>query len=347
MIKDQIIEAIEKASGAKKVGLEFPENDGFGDYSTNIAMVLAKEEDKNPRKLAEEIKAKFESLPELMEIISRIEIAGPGFINFWLKKEVLVENLTDIEEKGESYGKSDVQKGKKLMFEFAHPNTHKAFHIGHLRNITTGESLARLAEFTGAGVIRVNYQGDVGLHIAKAVWGIKKLGFNDPGEIRSRAEFLGKAYATGAAAYEEDEAVKSEINDLNKKIYSKEDEEINKLYEETRKWSLDYFARIYERVYTKFDRLYFESECAENGKQIALTALKKGILVKSEGATIFPGTKFGLHDRVFITGQETPTYEAKEVELARLQFEEYDPDTVLHIVGPEQSGYFQVIFKAL
>ena len=139
MIKDQIIEAIEKASGAKKVGLEFPENDGFGDYSTNIAMVLAKEEDKNPRKLAEEIKAKFESLPELMEIISRIEIAGPGFINFWLKKEVLVENLTDIEEKGESYGKSDVQKGKKLMFEFAHPNTHKAFHIGHLRNITTGE----------------------------------------------------------------------------------------------------------------------------------------------------------------------------------------------------------------
>jgi len=158
---------------------------------------------------------------------------------------------------------------------------------------------------------------------------------------------LGKAYATGAAAYEEDEAVKSEINDLNKKIYSKEDEEINKLYEETRKWSLDYFARIYERVYTKFDRLYFESECAENGKQIALTALKKGILVKSEGATIFPGTKFGLHDRVFITGQETPTYEAKEVELARLQFEEYDPDTVLHIVGPEQSGYFQVIFKAL
>lgn len=326
-------------SGIKDVVLEFPENEAFGDYSSNVAF--------RAKVAANEVVEKLQKDKELARIVGKIEVAGHSFINFWLKKEVLVQNLADIEKKGEGYGKSDMQRGKKLMFEFAHPNTHKAFHIGHLRNITTGESLARLTEFTGAEVIRVNYQGDVGLHIAKAIWGIQKLGFSNPGKVKSRAEFLGKAYAAGATAYEGDGEAKEKINELNKKIYSKEDPGINKIYEETRKWSLDYFAVIYERVYAKFDRFYFESECAENGKQIALEALKKGILAESEGAIIFPGSEYGLHDRVFITGQGAPTYEAKDLGLARLQFGEYNPDLILHVVGPEQSGYFQVIFKAL
>ena len=346
-IKERIVEATKRASGEDSVLLETPENESFGDYSSNIAMVSAKEKGKNPRGIAENLVEKLKVDKELSEICDKMEIAGPGFINFWLKKDVLVDNLKQIDIDKENFGKNVNLKGQKIMFEFAHPNTHKAFHIGHLRNITTGESLSRFYETNGSEVIRANYQGDVGLHIAKALWGIQKLGFVDPGNTKSRAEFLGKAYATGSKAYEEDEKAKEEIHSINGKIYSKEDKKLNELYEQTRKWSLEYFDGIYKRVHTKFDRLFFESECAEKGKEIAEKACKDGVLEKSEGAIIFSGSKYGLHDRVFITSLGVPTYEAKDLALAGLQFSEFDPDKILHIVGPEQAGYFQVLFKAL
>jgi len=107
------------------------------------------------------------------------------------------------------------------------------------------------------------------------------------------------------------------------------------------------FLGIYKRVYTKFDRYYFESEVFESGKKIAEQALRSGILANSKGAVIFEGSKYGLHDRVFISGKGVPTYEAKDLGLAKLQFMEYEPDLLIHTVGPEQIGYFQVIFKAL
>jgi len=347
MIKDKIIKALKDSSGAREINLEFPDNEAFGDFTTNIALILAKKTNSNPHELAEGIVSKLDIDPDLDPIIEKIEVAGPGFINFWLKKDALIDSLIEIDTAKEKYGENSSLKAQKLMIEFAHPNTHKAFHIGHLRNITTGECLSRLLEGCEAEVIRANYQGDVGLHIAKALWGINKLGFSDPKDVKSRAEFLGKAYAVGSKAYEESESAKEEIHKINGKLYSKEDEKLNKLYQETRKWSLDYFDSIYKRVGTKFDRLYFESECAQKGEKIAEKALKDGILEKSEGAVIFPGTKYGLHDRVFITSLNVPTYEAKDLELAKLQFSEFDPDKILHIVGPEQAGYFQVVFKAL
>jgi arginyl-tRNA synthetase len=322
--------------------VEVTENSDFGDYSSSVAL-----SHKPPREFAEKLVVKLKADKKLGEIVDKIEIAGPGFINFWLKKDVLVDNLIQIEEEKEKYGTSDLFKGQKIMFEFAHPNTHKSFHIGHLRNITTGETLSRIFEANGAEVIRANYQGDVGLHIAKALWGINKLGFTDPKGVRARAEFLGKAYAVGAKAYEEDEKVKEEIHEINGKVYDKSDDNLNRLYKETRTWSLDYFAEIYKRVYTKFDRLYFESEVFESGREIAKDALKKGILKESDGAVIFPGSEYGLHDRVFISGKGVPTYEAKDLGLAKLQFSEYNPDKLIHTVGPEQIAYFQVVFKAL
>lgn len=344
MYEEKILRTLSKITREKDIHLEVPVNLQFGDYSSNIAMVSAKKLKKNPRDLAEEIKKKLLSNKDIKILCGDIKVEGPGFINFYLKKDILIDNLIHIDS---IYGSGDSLNGKKLMFEFAHPNTHKAFHIGHLRNITTGEALSRISEFTGAKVIRANYQGDIGLHIAKALYGIKLSGgLKDPKDVKSRAEYLGKIYAKGATAFEESEEAKKEVGEINKKIYSKEDEEVNKLYQTTRRWSLDYFDSIYKRVYTKFDRLFFESECAEEGKKIALEALKKGILEKSDGAIIFPGKKYGLHDRVFISGKGVPTYEAKDFGLVKLQLKEYNPDKIIHVLGPEQLGYTEVIFKA-
>ena len=231
------------------------------------------------------------------------------------------------------------------MVEFAHPNTHKLFHIGHLRNITTGESIARILEFRGATVVKSNYQGDIGLHIAKCLWGIKKLGLKTIPSLDKKIKFLGKAYTTGSKAYEEGENAKNEIIEINKKLYEKEPK-TTKLWEETRKWSLDYFDKIYKRVYTKFDRLYFESEVAEPGIKISKDALKRGFLKRSEGAVIFDGEPYGLDKRVFINNLGFPTYEAKELGLAQLEFSEFgNVNKAIHVVGPEQSSFFKVTFK--
>jgi|WetSurSiteA1Bulk_404760.scaffolds.fasta_scaffold00782_5 arginyl-tRNA synthetase len=340
MFEDYLIKTIQKAGNLKEVKLEYPEDERFGDYTTNIAL-----KQDNPRAFAEKLVEKLEKDKELEGIFTKMEIAGPGFINFYLKKDYLLRNLSDSLKEG--YLKGNTNKGKTIMVEFAHPNTHKLFHIGHLRNITTGEAVCRLLESTGAKVVRVNYQGDVGLHIAKALYGIQSLGFKDPGEIDERVAFLGKAYSAGHKAYEEDKKAKEEIEKINKKIYDKSDKELYKVYQTTRKWSLEYFDKIYQRVNTKFDRFYFESETYANGLVIAEKALKDKILVRSEGAVIFPGEKCSLHNRVFVTSKGVPTYEAKDLGLGRLQFDEYKPDKIIHVVSSEQSGYFQVVFKAL
>jgi arginyl-tRNA synthetase len=277
-------------------------------------------------------------------LVEKVEVAGPGFLNIWLKNEWFIRQLEKVLKEGEKYGKAGILAKKRLMIEYAHPNTHKEFHIGHLRNISLGESLVRIFEACGAEVIRTNYQGDVGLHIAKCLFGIKKLGMKDFKSLEEKVAFLGKAYVEGNKAYEEDKKAKKEILDLNEAIYKK-DKKIMALWQKTRQWSLDYFERIYKRVDSKFDRHYFESEVVE-GIKIAKEALKKGILKKSEGAIIFDGTKYGLDKRVFINKYGFPTYEAKELKLAELEFSEFGKiDKLIHVVGPEQKSFFAVTFK--
>jgi len=267
-------------------------------------------------------------------------------------KQKISRTISLPAEKTEKQGKSALFGNKKtIMVEFAHPNTHKAFHIGHLRNITTGECVIRLLESQGHKVIRANYQGDVGMHIAKALYALLNVSpFKDEvGKvtgIKNRVEFLGKAYAVGSKAFEDSDDVKKTIGDINIKIYAR-DPSIYSIYRETRQWSLDYFDSIYKRVYTHYDRYYFESEVYESGKKYVLEALKKGIFEESDKAIIFPGEKFGLHNRVFITSDGNTTYEGKDVGLVRLQLDEYHPDLIVHCVGPEQASYFQVVFKAL
>ncbi|MBM3205424.1 arginine--tRNA ligase, partial [Candidatus Shapirobacteria bacterium] len=161
-----------------------------------------------------------------------------------------------------------------------------------------------------------------------------------------KIELLAKAYAKGHQAYETQPEAKKEMSHLNQQIYD-QDKQILNLWQETRGWSLDYFAQIYQRLGTKFDRFYFESQMAQPGQKIVQANLKKGIFQKSEGAIIFPGAKYGLHNRVFINQQGLPTYEAKDLALAKQQMADFSPQRILHVVGPEQSGYFEVVFKAL
>lgn len=319
--------------------LENPPQEEFGDLSFPC-FHLSKEQKRNPNEIANGIASKIK-LPRV-SVIEKVEARG-AYVNFFYNYSKLATTvLKEVLAKKENYGKG--KRKQKIIVEFAHPNTHKLFHIGHLRNITTGESVSRILEHNGSEVVIANYQGDVGLHIAKCLWGIKNLGMEKLSSLDKKIEFLGKAYVEGNKAYENDNT-KNEIIELNRKVYEK-NPKVMKLWKETRKWSLNYFDIIYKRVYTKFDRLYFESEVAEPGLKITKKALKKGILTTSEGATIFDGEKYGLDKRVFVNNLGFPTYEAKELGLAELEFSEFGKvDKCVHVVGPEQSSFFKVTFK--
>ena len=332
-----------------------------GDLTTNAAMSAfahLKASYPSPRDLAQAIVDFLNTKDDITSVFSKIEVAGPGFVNFWYSPEYLGKLVgrdpVDILALNTAY------KGKRVMTEFTDPNPFKEFHIGHLYSNIVGESISRILEANGAEVKRVCYQGDIGMHVAKSVYGIlqkfKLQNSNFKVEdslvelgkqpLEARVKFLGEAYALGAQVFEEDQAANSEIVEINKKVFSK-DPETMAIYEVGRKWSLEYFDSIYARLGTDFWKFYFESEVGEKGKELVLEYLKKGVFEESEGAIIFPGEKYGLHNRVFINSLGLPTYEAKELGLAPAKYADYKFDLSIMVTGNEIDEYFRVLLKAL
>lgn len=358
-IKQQILKQVRRAyknlfkkEMKEGVQVELTSDMQFGEFTVKCFSL-----GENPKEIAQ----------SLARVLPQAQAVGP-YLNFRIDyqdfgKKVLKEVLSEAH----SYGRHSKGQQKKILLEFAHPNTHKQFHIGHLRNLITGAALIKILENAGYKVIKVNYQGDIGLHVAKSLYGVLKMKEEDPLIIKTmrgktldeKVEFLGRAYALGAEAYEREERARTAIQKINKEIYqylsqkerkqekvsSKQQKFLQDLYQETRRWSLTYFDEIYKRFNISFDRLYFESEVFERGREIVFENIN--IFKKSNGALIFEGEKYNLHNRVFLTSEGLATYEAKDLALAELQFKEYQPDLVLHLVASEQTNYFKVLFKVL
>lgn len=326
---------------AASIRLEYPENPDHGDFSCNVAMAHGKRLGMAPKVLAEKIVAAFDATkPDFIESIS---IAGPGFINFKVKDSFFAKHAVEV-SKNTEYGWGNADANRKVMVEYTDPNPFKVFHIGHLMSNAIGESIARLIESQSAKVIRANWQGDVGPHVAKAIWGAM-----NAGDLSERgAAFWGKAYALGAEAYENDPAAKKEIDSINKKVYEKSDPKINALYDQGRRESLEAFEVVYKKLGTKFDNYFFEGIEGRNGEVIVREFEKKGIFQESEGAIIFKGEDHGLHTRVFITSQGLPTYETKELGLNAEKFKLY-PDLAESVIitANEQNDYFKVLLKVM
>ncbi len=343
VIRTAITDALlELSFGEVDFSLEHPENLAFGDYACNAAMVVAKEAGKSPREVAQLI---LEKVDGQIEYVEKIEIAGPGFLNFTLTRDFFTAEIARIQKEGDAWGRGDSFVGKKVVVEYTDPNPFKEFHIGHVFTNTVGESIARLFMMGGAKTLRVNYQGDVGLHVAHAVYGMKELGIQATSDFSARD--LGKAYAHGATAYKNEVAgAKEAIREINKKVYDRSDAEINALYDKGREVSLAYFETLYAILGTKFDSYFFESECAERGKQLVLE--NSSVFVESDGARVFKGEEYGLHTRVFLNNEGLPTYEAKELALAKLKderLEGYDHSVIS--TSNEITEYFKVLKKAM
>ena len=371
MFKNRILEDLKTAIenlGYKDtdIVLSIPKNPEFGEYTTNIALQLAKQKQgkdkQSPIEIAKEIVEKLQRTEDRGQYLEKIEVAGGGFINFFIKPDALLESLSRVCDYSSLVNPEvevENEQKKKIFMEYSQPNTHKLFHIGHTRGASLGESISRLLEADGNKVFRATYGSDIGLPVAKAIWGIlqichaelvsasksKILKQVQDDKLDKKQEFLGKAYALGAKMYEEDEVVKAQINGVNKLLYQK-DPSVIPLWEGTRQWSIDYFEQLYQILDIKFNRSFWESEVEAEGKKLVEDNLDK-VFISDQEAIIFPGEEYGLHNRVFVTTAGHPTYEAKDLRLAKLKMEIWPFDLSIIQSGSEQTEYFKVMFKAL
>lgn len=338
-IRDAVAAALSDLGAEASFAVERPADPSHGDYAVNAALVAAKLLGKNPKEVAETVASAITKA--LGEDVLSVTVAGPGFINVTLARSVITRELARAN--GPDWGKGSANAGKRVMMEYTDPNPFKEMHIGHLMSNAIGESVARLIEFSGANVAHVNYEGDVGPHVAKCIWGLRKAGNLEP----ANATDIGKAYTHGARAYEESAEAKAEIDALNRAIYKNEDRELAELWRKGREVSLAAFEEIYKLLGTKFDYYFFESETAPIGLGIVREHLADGVFEESDGAIVYKGEKKGKHTRVFVTSQGTPTYETKEIGLAFLKEERWPSDHSIIVTATEQLGHFSVVLEAL
>ncbi|MFA7302676.1 MAG: arginine--tRNA ligase, partial [Candidatus Paceibacterota bacterium] len=341
VIRNAVLGALSGVGVAEAVPtIERPEA-GFGDYSTNAALVASKKLGKSPRELAEELAQAIQK--NLGEKVSKVEVAGPGFINITLSRGAVALAVAEAVAQGSDWGRGQEEEGKRVMVEYSNPNAFKEMHVGHLVGTIIGEAVSRLVENAGATLARATFGGDIGPNVAKALWGLRKNGVSQP----TTAKEIGDAYVAGSSAYESGPHAKAEIDELNKAIYDGADHELMELWRKGREVSVEEFRRIWRLLGTHFDFEFFDSDTTEMGLRIVHDGLEKGIFKKSEGAVIYDGESKGVHTMVFITSHNTPTYETKDIGLAFLKEEHWPSDKAIIISGNEQTGRFKTVLAAL
>lgn len=340
VIRTALAEILENLGiNTEEFGVEHPTDLSHGDYASNVAMVAAKEGGSNPRELANQIADKIEGQVEYVE---KVEVAGPGFINFYLSRDFYTRETVRALEKGEDWGKSDSLSDEEILIEYTSPNLFKPLHVGNLVGNIVGESLSRLFEAAGANVHRLNYPSDIGLTVAKGVWGLKQTGGN-PNNI----DDIGEAYVAGNAAYEAGGEEAEAIKAINESLYAGNDQELNDLREGGIATSKKHLQELLALLGTKFDKEIYESEASPVGAEI-VEKNRDSVFTESEGALVYEGEKVGLHTRVFVGSHGLPTYEAKDLGNFLLKQEAYPNWTKSVVVtGSEQTEYFKVIFAAM
>ncbi len=342
-MKEKVVESLPMIRGMRKSELldviEIPKNPEMGDYAFPC-FSLSKVYKKNPAAIAQEVYSKI----KLDKAFDRAEVKGP-YINFYIDKgKVAYELLEKIGKEGNDYGKKKANKNK-TMIEFSQANTHKAFHIGHVRGTSLGESIARIMEFNGDKVIRANYQGDTGMHVAKWLWCY--LNYHKKHKLQENEEWIAYIYVDATRRLAETEAFEYDVKEINKKLESRKDKKLVKLWKESRKLSLDSFEKIYHELNTGFDEYFFESEMEKEGKKVIKALEKMKVAEVSDGAVIVDLNKYGLGIWVLLRSDGTVLYSAKDLALAEKKFKEYKINKGIVVTAMEQDLHFRQLIKTL
>ncbi len=343
-IKKEIVNLLKKQKiNIKAEDLTVPPSAEMGDLALPC-FKLAKQFKRKP----EEIAADFAKNLKPTKFIINYQNFGP-YLNFIFNFEKVAGTvLPEILKKKKKYGQNNEGKKEKVMIEYSQPNTHKEFHVGHLRNACIGSALVNIYKSCGYKVIAANYIGDTGAHVAKTLWYLQNFvnQTDIPSLPEARGEFLGNVYSTSAAKVKENDDYKFQVADVLKKLEDG-DKELTVLWKETRQWSLEQFKNIYKELGIKFDLYFFESEEEKDGKRMLPQLLKYNFIKKSEGAVIADLNKYDLGVLVLLRKDGTVLYGLKDIPLAVKKFKKYKIQKSLYVIDNRQSQYIKQIFKIL
>jgi len=346
LAKDQIKDTIEKAINSciekgifqldqlPQIMIEKPKEKAHGDFATNVAMELTRKLKRNPREIAQNI---LDNMDLTNTLIEKVEVAGPGFINFFFKKEWLYKVVDVILSEGDDYGKVDVGNGKKVMVEFVSANPTGPMHMGNARGGALGDCLANLLKWAGYRVTKEFYVNDAGNQIEK---------FGQSLEIRYR-QLKGEDIELPEDCYHGDdiiERVKEYLNENGDDLESLPSEERRrKLVEFALKRNIALIKEHLQKYGIEYDVWFHESSLYESGEVYeTIEDLKRhGFTYEKDGAVWFAASKLdeNLKDEVLIRTNGIPTYFAADIAYHRNKFEKRGFDIVIDIWGADHHGH--------
>ncbi len=332
-IFEKVVALVGNDSLINDIIVDYPPEAAWGDLSI-ACFVLAKLNKQSPVELAKQLAGQISA----DEVIGQVQAVGP-YLNFFLKPEYLNQAVAESLDGRAGYSQEPIDE--RIMIEYSNINTHKEYHIGHLRNICYGDAVAKILAANGYRVDKVSYVNDFGIHAAKTLWQFKK-------NQRAVGEgyILGHLYTAASQALETDADGKQAVAEIMKQIEARSGEDY-KLWQETRRWSIDYFDSIYQRLKIKFDQIYYENEVIDDGRELVSKLLKQGVLQESQGAVIADLEQYGLGVLVLLRSDGTALYPVADLALAAKKFTKTKLSRSIYVVDNRQSLYFQQLFKVL
>ena len=343
--KNEIAKSISKITNIEEKELEsyieIPPNNDLGDYAFPC-FKLAKTLRKAPNVIAQEIK---EQIDADETIIERIEIIG-GYLNIYINKEKLVQTvLTEISEKKEMYGSSNIGQGKNVVIDYSAPNIAKPFHIGHLRSTVIGGALYKIYNFLGYNSVGINYLGDWGLQFGKVMAGYDM--WKDEYDFtKDEIQSILKIYVRFTQEEKENPKLTEKAREYFKKL-----EDGNKEQVETWKWirkiSLENYQKTYKLLNAKFDSYNGESYYNDKMDAVVEELKEKGLLKESEGAQVVDLSEYDMPPCIIITSAGTTIYATRDLASLKDRINKYDFEKAIYVVGNEQRLHFKQVFKVL
>ena len=299
---------------------------------------------------AQEIAELLAGRMEKSSDFSKVE-AVRGYLNLYFSTPDFTQRVLDeVLDRGDDFGRAPL-KNERVMVEYSQPNTHKAFHVGHLRNVILGSSVCNILDWAGYDVIRTNYIGDIGLHVIKWLWNyLNNHAGETPGD--EKIKWMGDIYAEAAKYFEEPE-VEKEVRALFAR-WQNGDPEVTQLWNQTRQWSMDAFDQVYDLLGVQFDKYYYESEVEQAGITLVNQLIADDIArdERPDDSVIIPLDELlGLEDEykvmVILRSDGTSLYATKDLPLAIQKFQDYELTKSVYVIDVRQSFYLKQIFKTL
>ncbi len=332
-----------------------------GDYTTNIAFLVAKNLKCAPLEAAQRIVG---AIPAISGV-ARVEAVAPGYINFWLARETFENGVKKIATSGDAYGGGSLADQKQTwLVEHTSANPNKAMHLGHLRNNVLGMALSNVWEFLGINVVRDYISNNRGIAIARLMWGYLKFARIDgeqktdlaywyehqdewqtPESMGKRSDiFVDELYVKASQDFEADKAVEERVRQMVVD-WEAEDEATRALWERVMRYSEDGQKMTLKRLGSKIDKTWYEHEHYQTGKDFVTQGLRKGIFKKLEdGAVLTDLASYNLPDTIVQKADGTSLYITQDIALTKLKRDEFHPDRMFWVVGVEQSNALRQVF---